>query len=130
MYRIEVDKEQARYIANAVEMYARMAGGQIELYHLHPLEKQMWKEKKHSYYQIINNLLTTIKNLIFPDLGTGGIVNNTESDIGYDIYKSILEQFEKDRMEKEGDNYIGNVHSPPFHPFSTKDKPKVEKITK
>jgi len=127
-YRIEIDKKQARYIAHAVEMYSRMQGGQIELNFLKPLQEAIWNSKNYDYQRIVDNLLGVIKNLVYPDLGVGGNFHSEESDMGYDIYKSILEQFEKDRMEEEGDNYSSNVHTPPFRPFLSKPKPKVEKI--
>lgn len=128
-YRIEIDKEQARYIARAVEMYSRMQAGQIELNSLEPLQEAIWNSKNYDHQRIVDNLLGVIKNLVYPELSVGGNFHSEKSDMGYDIYKSILEQFEKDRMEEEGESYSGNAYSPPFRPFSSKDKPKVEKIS-
>ena len=42
------------------------------------------------------------------------------------MYKMILLQFEKERMEKEGDDYVGNVHS--TEPLHYSDEPLINVV--
>lgn len=152
-YQVVLNEKQLRLIAVALEQHSRMICGQLSETYLPALEHGMMKEHYYKYKEehpedadnamsnycnvrdTVEHYLTYIKKLVW-DMGPNahyGIGYNPEADLGYEMYKQILSQFEKENAEecrKKGETYLGNVHS--GTPLKLTDEPRiiVEKLTK
>jgi len=121
---IELNEDQARLIALALETHSRTLCGQFELHHLTALETALYRDCAYNdeFWErrdSIDTYLKEIKKLAFPELADGasyGIGKFIEADLGYEMYKSILFYFEMKKMREtqvEGGSYSSNVHSYP-----------------
>lgn len=135
--KIELNDEQARLIATALESHSRILCGQIELSKITALETALYKnavldDEFWMKRDMIDRYLLIIKKLIFPELtenSSYGVGKFNESDLGYEMYKQILYYFEKiEQKEKEsaGEKYHSNVHS--YEPLKLTNIPSI-KIT-
>lgn len=139
-YIIKLNKEQLYVIAEALELSARMRGGQITTSYMKPLEEELWKiydKKGSTMFQHVRDTvdqhLKTIKKLIWEldDNTSFGIGHNEKADLEYEMYKAILSRFEKEKEEeclKNGVTYYGNVHSGEPLNLTKFPKIKVEQI--
>jgi len=145
-YRITLNEKQIRLIASALEQHSRMICGQLSERHLPALEHSMMKEHYYKYKEehpenadnamsnycnvrdTVEYYLTYIKKLVW-NLDTNahyGIGYDPEADLGYELYKQILSQFEKEKAEecsKKGEKYQRNVHS--GTPLKLTDEPRI-----
>src|SRR5680860_441973 len=110
---IEVTEKQARLIAVALESHSRMLCGQIELSKMTALETALYRDCKYDadFWEkrdLVDKKLEELKLLVFPELSVNasyGIGKYPEADLGYEMYKMILLQFEYKRRAEEGENY-------------------------
>jgi len=119
-YTLELNKNQLSTIRKACEFYSRFCAGQMEL----PLELS-WKlldkrEGNNSYRENrkkIATLFSTIKDLSLKlnsgeTLGIGSEDLIEEAKVCYDIYRPILELFEKEYKEEN------NLTKPSYSVYS------------
>lgn len=122
-YTLTCNKDQLRLIADALEMQSRMICGQIEETFLPPLRDRVFKmisnkdENYHNKRDEVDKSLNKIKSILWPELNGHahyGVGHDGKADLGYEMYKEILHQFEKERQkgcEESGEEYYWNVHS-------------------
>lgn len=119
-YTIELNEEQMRLMAKALEMHSRMRCGQLAESYMPPIQEKVWNlegKEMHRKREIVDNCLTTIKVTLWPELNKHahhGVGHDDEADLGYEMYKCILSQFEKEYEEEaksKGEKYFGNVHT-------------------
>jgi hypothetical protein len=141
-YTIELTEKQMRLMVKALEQHSRMICGQLDTRTIsaidHTLDKVQHKENDNwdKYIENRNKIdehLFEIKKLMFEgtEMGTDdwrhgnhGVGWDNEADMAYEMYKMMLYQFEKERMEKEGNEYFGNVHS--SEPLHYSDQPLIK----
>ena len=133
-YSIEgLNRKQIRLISDALEMYARINCGQLEISMMPPIRDALWRlydSDDPSEYRRKSDAakahLNELKRIIW-DLEPNesyGIGNFHDSDLGYEMYKQILHHFEKESMEEEGDNYRWCVHS--SKPLKLTEEPTIK----
>ena len=122
-YTISCNKKQMLLIAKSLEMYSRMKCGQIETSFLPPIQEKIFEiihskdENFREKRKLVEDSLRKVKLTLWEDLTDNshyGIGYNNEADLGYEMYKEILHQIEKEdqeRCEIEGEKYQWNVHS-------------------
>lgn len=119
-YTITCNEEQLRLIAKALEMHSRMRCGQLGESYMPPIREKIWKlegEELQNRRRQVEAGLYTVKNALWPELHrheSYGVGHDHQADLGYETYKCILSQFEKEREEEckaEGKDYHGNVHT-------------------
>lgn len=120
-------------MATVLEQYSRMICGQMNTNYIPSIEHALYKEQYTKYKEQqpdphihmikvrdqVNKHLEEIKKLIWTEFkdypsANYGIGYHYESDLAYDMYKSILHQKEKEKKEeceKSGTKYHSNVHS-------------------
>lgn len=129
-YTIELNEEQMRLVAKSLEMHSRMICGQLGESYMPPIQDKIWKldgVEMQRKRQTVENCLEAIKMELWPELSRHahhGIGHDDEADLGYEMYKCILSHFEKEREEKEGDKYVGNVHT--GTPLKLTDQPFIK----
>jgi len=136
-YTITCNKEQLVLIAQALEMHSRAICGQIEESFSPPIEQELWKHynleegaDNSEYFDKRNKvetLLLEVKKTIWPGFGAGasnGIGYDKTADLGYEMYKCIRYKFEKERQDREGDDYSWNVHT--YEPLKLTDIPFIK----
>lgn len=137
--KIELNENQMRLIATALEQYSRMICGQLEQSKMPSIEHAMWqehylkddkKDMNHFCYMrdIVDLQLASIKKAIWglDRNASWGIGKDDKADLGYEMYKEILHYFEiKDeaRCKKEGKEYHWNVHT--SEPLKLTIEPKI-----
>jgi uncharacterized protein with ATP-grasp and redox domains len=118
-YSLELNQRQLRLIAESLEMNNRMICGQLGETFLPPIRNKIYKliENKDPQWQekrkIVDNALKTINETLW-DGNNYGIGYDDNADLGYEIYKEILHQFEvehKQICEQKNEEYHHNVHS-------------------
>ena len=121
-YTIEVSEKQLALIAKALEMHSRMRCGQLEESFLPPIREKIFqavvKDDNFAHKRAQVEIgLNMIKKSLWPDLDlrqSYGVGHDSEADLGYEMYKEILHQFQKEEQEKckeTGEEYFWNVHS-------------------
>lgn len=121
-YTITCTENQMRLIAESLEMYSRMICGQLNETFLPPIRSRIFNlldvDKDFSKKRnIIDENFSNIKKILWPELdkhSAYGIGYSEDSDLGYEMYKEILFQFEKEKQEKcekNNEKYYWNVHS-------------------
>lgn len=142
-YTIECNEKQLRLIAQALEMHSRAICGQIEESFSPPIHDELWKHydrdegaDNSEYYKKrkeVDEHLLAVKRIIW-DCGPGasmGVGYDPTADLGYEMYKEILHQFEKEDKEecnRTGREYFWNVHSEkPCLKFTNEPTIKVKK---
>ena len=131
---VELNEKQARLIAEALEQHSRILCGQIGLTYIKALETSLYRDCEYNddlwnKRDKIDVKLQELKELVFPELSVNesyGIGKFEEADLGYEMYKSILYYFEQERMKKEGEKYISNVHS--YSPLKLTKEPLIKII--
>jgi len=137
-YTITLNEKQMRLIAECLEEHSRIMCGQFDTNHVPALERAMHKELDFDDFiknrVLINEHLFKAKELIWKDLSRNanhGIGYSEESDLCYDMYKSIRYCFEQDNKEeclKTGQKYFDNVHSREYHSHTEEPQMIVERI--
>ena len=145
-YQITCNKNQISLIAEAVEQYSRMICGQLDESKLPSISFALHKEHYEKFKtehpdqadvamtnfcrvrESVEYYLTHIKKLIWglDKHGGYGIKYHPESDLGYEIYKQILSQFEREREEESIKNnkvYSSNVHT--GDPLKLTNEPRI-----
>jgi hypothetical protein len=139
LYSITLNERQIKTIAAALEVSSRMRCGHLSTPYMTPLEDAIWdrhnkpdvKSSKFSdVSRQVNELLIKIKTLIWniqpnEHLSLGEF---EQSDLEYEMYKVILNNFEKEKKIKLGDNYTPNVHSDNFSNLTKEPKIKIERM--
>ena len=145
-YQVVLNEKQLRLIAVALEQHSRMICGQLSETYLPALEHGMMAEHYYKYKEehpedadnamsnycnirdTVDHYLAYIKRIVW-NLNTHahyGIGYDPEADLGYEMYKQILSQFEKEREEEcneKGERYRGNVHT--GTPLKLTDEPRI-----
>jgi len=147
-YTIELNRTQIKLIAQALEMHSRAICGQIEESFSPPIKEELWKHYKtgenidnSEFYdkrKKVEEHLLAVKEIIWPGFGPGaseGVGYDEIADLGYEMYKHILSQFEKELQKEKGEKYEANVHTgTPLkltkEPVIKIKKIKSEKLTK
>ena len=147
-YTIECDEAQIRLIAQALESHSRMRCGQLGEHYQTALHDAMWEiydlkgSDVFSYVRDeVEKRLNDIKHLVWGLVPneSWGIGFNEDADLGYETYKMILSQFEKEYKAEaiaKGEEYRGNVHTGtplkltnhPFIKVSMEETTQKEKI--
>lgn len=132
-YTIKCNRLQIQFIAEALEMYARMKCGQLGRTYMPPINEELWKLYKDKSPEIWSTAETAvekrfdeIKHIIWGLVPNAsyGIGYDADADLCYETYKIILSQFEKERAAIEGDKYRGNVHT--GTPLKLTNQPFIE----
>ena len=119
-YTIELSEKQMRLMAKSLEMHSRMRCGQLGESYMPPIQDKIWNlegEDMSQKRKVVENALQDIKDALWPELSRyahHGVGHDDEADLGYEMYKCILSQFEKDYEEEaksKGEKYFGNVHT-------------------
>lgn len=138
-YTVELTEAQMRLVAKSLEMHSRMKCGQLEETFLPPIRDKIFKSivKDDNFAEkrkIVDESLQNIKKAIWPELDryeSYGVGHDNEADLGYEMYKEILHQFEKEdyaAKQESGDEYRWNVHSDkPCLKFTDEPTIKIEK---
>lgn len=127
-YILKPNKDQLNVIQKALEFYSRFLAGQWEIPHelqFNEYETQgkpedFW-EKRNSAEELMDSAKTTLMNR--PSNQSYGIGNDElheNAKIAYDIYRPILEEFNKD-----SENW--NVYSSPGLSYSKYGRIKISK---
>ena len=136
IYNLKLNRQQLETIASSLECTTRMRCGQLELSKMPPIQEEffakydklggnVWSEVRDE----IETHLNRIKWLIWeiePN-ASYGIGYSGQSDLEYEMYKTILSRFESEiesRMRIEGKIYHGNVHT--GTPLKRTDVPFIE----
>lgn len=122
-YIIEINEEQARVMSEALEFYSRFNAGQLRL--PPALERSMMQKHKVNW-EIIENLFNNIKDVLFElsphaSYGIHSPELVEESRTAYDIYRPILEEFNKD-------NKNWNVYTHKGYPVSKQGRIQITEI--
>ena len=100
-YRIELSEEQMSVIAQCLEDVSRFASGQLELrYTVEEMLRGLPFDEQMKRRDEVENLLKQVKRVLLPDLPDNGSKGYNGSEfIGntYQIYRTILHQFAKDK---------------------------------
>ena len=136
-YQIEFSKEQLSVVQQALEFASRFCAGQID--YLAPFIEEQILLNCGSHDRFIGarnrytHHLDMFKQNAFPNLslneslGIGNSVLQEEAKICYDIYRPILEQFDKELREKNPD--VGySVYQSPGMTFSKEGRITIKTI--
>jgi hypothetical protein len=104
-YTLTINKEQARIICQALEIYSRLKHGQIS--ELRNLFMDRWCEPNGSFNWSSEYLFDELKRVIFPDLeknASYGVGNKIypESTVAWDVMQVIRHRLAWDRLKAEG----------------------------
>lgn len=119
---IELNDDQARLIARALETHSRTLCGQLEVSSLPALETALYRDPAvdEVFYlkrDAIDGYLSEIKKLAFPELSqhqSHGIGSFIEADLAYEMYKGILHHLEIKKMgevQAKSGSYSLSLHS-------------------
>ena len=132
-YTLELSKNQLSTIRKACEFYSRFCAGQMEL----PLElswKLLDKKTNNSYRENrekIATLFSMIKDLslglnLGETLGIGSKELIEEAKVCYDIYRPILELFEKEYKEENPTSSSYSVYGHEGLSYSKEGRVKIK----
>lgn len=136
-YQIEFSKEQLSVVQQALEFASRFCAGQIN-YFAPFIEAQILRncithdkfiEAREQYEHHLSMFkLNAFPNLSYNEsLGIGSSMLQEEAKICYDIYRPILEQFDKELREKNPD--IGySVYQNPGLTFFQEGRITIKKV--
>ena len=136
-YQIEFSKEQLSVVQQALEFASRFCAGQVN-YFAPFIEAQILRncvshDKFIEARKQYEHHLDMFKRNAFPNLydneslGIGNSMLQEEAKICYDIYRPILEQFDKELREKNPD--IGySVYQSPGLTFSQEGRITIKKV--
>jgi hypothetical protein len=104
-YTLTINKEQARIICEALEVYSRLKHGQID--ELRNLFGDRWCEPNGSFNWNSEYLFDALKGVIFPELeknASYGVGNKIypESTVAWDIMQVLRHRLAWDRLRAEG----------------------------
>ena len=104
-YTLTINKEQARVIREALEVYSRLKHGQIS--DLRNLFMDRWCEPNGSFNWSSEYLFDELKRVIFPDLeknASYGVGNKVypESSVAWDVMQVLRHRLAWDRLKDEG----------------------------
>jgi len=128
MYKINFTKEQLTVTANALEFYSRFLAGQWRIPNAmkcKEFENQGKKDDFHKNKNYVENQLDALKTLftnmpLNASYGIGSEKLHEDAKIAYDIYRPILEEFNKD-----SENW--NVYSSPGLTYSKEGRISINK---
>jgi hypothetical protein len=117
---LTINKEQARIMCEALELYSRLKHGQIS--ELRSLFVDRWCEPNGSFNWSSEYLFDELKRVIFPDLAKNasyGVGNKIypESSVAWDIMQVLRHRLAWDRLKAEGRDqpeYWGVQYNPPM----------------
>jgi hypothetical protein len=117
---LTINKEQARIMCEALEIYSRLKHGQIS--ELRELFRDRWCAPDSPFNWSTEPLLDSLKAVIFPELpknayhGVGSKIY-PESSVAWDIMQVIRHRLAWDRLKAEGRDqpeYWGVQYNPPM----------------
>jgi hypothetical protein len=130
-YTLTINKEQARIICEALEVYSRLKHGQI--HELRELFRDRWCAPNSPFNWSTEPLLDGLKALIFPELvknsyhGVGSKVY-PESTVAWDIMQVLRHKLAWDRLKAEGKDkpeHYGVQYNPPMR-FGSEPLAQIE----
>lgn len=135
-YKITCNKKQLLLIASALEMDSRMRVGQLRPSCIPPIYEKMYSidleinEQLQEKRKVIEQKLEELREILWPN-GEIPLGEDNKSELGYEMYKQILYQIEKEEQErcsKVGEQYQWNVHSyKPCLKYTQEPNIKIEK---
>lgn len=132
-YSLTINKEQARVICEALEVYSRLKHGQID--ELRNLFRDRWCEPNGSFNWSSEYLFDALKSVIFPELeknsyhGVGSKIY-PESTVALDVMQVLRYRLAWDRLEAEGKDkpeHWGVHYNEPMR-FGSEPLAKIEAV--
>lgn len=119
-YTLTINKEQARIICEALELYSRLKHGQID--ELRNLFRDRWCAPNSQFNWDNEWIFAQLKAMIFPDLAFGayygvGSKIYPESTVAWDVMQVLRHRLAWDRLKAEGKTepeFYGVQYNPPM----------------
>ena len=130
-YTLTINKEQARIICEALEVYSRLKHGQID--ELRNLFRDRWCEPNGSFNWSSEFLFDSLKAIIFPELeknasyGVGSKIY-PEGTVAWDVMQVLRHRLAWDRLKAEGldkPEFYGVQYNPPMR-FGSEPLAQIE----
>lgn len=131
-YRLDLTESQTRVVATALEFYSRFLAGQWEIPNEMQCKEYVIQGKPEDFWQVRNSsekLLEDARKMFlryndgFYAIGSDKLHDSAK--IAYDIYRPILEQFEKETAGKSDGH---SVYSYEGLSYSKEGRIKIERI--
>lgn len=130
-YKLTINKEQARVICEALELYSRLKHGQIS--ELRNLFMDRWCAPNSPFNWDNEWILNALKSMIFPELDRNasyGVGNKIypESSVAWDVMQVLRHRLAWDRLKAEGKDkpeHYGVQYNPPMR-FGSEPLAKIE----